>query len=89
MDLHDRANVRRVIRQMSRDQRLPEWAVIRTIENAIAAAWDRSRSDPEAAALWEKYFPGGEKPTPEEYICRLGHAHERGEYVPELLSYGE
>ena len=89
MDLHDFLNVRRVFRTMAAEWGCPVWVVKLTIRRSITEAWERSRTDPNAVALWEKYFPGGKKPTPEEYICRLGHAHERGEYVPELLAYGE
>lgn len=41
-------------------------------------------SDPEQKELWVRYFPNG-KPTPDQYILLLGHAHERGEEIPFLL----
>lgn len=85
MDLHDYLNVRRVFRTMAAEWGCPVWAVKMTLKRTISDAWVRSRNDPEAAALWEQYFPGGKQPTPTEYILRLGHAHERGEQVPYLL----
>ena len=46
--------------------------------------WAKAVSDPEAKALWERYFPKG-RPTPEQYILRLGQAQETGEEMPWLL----
>ena len=34
-------------------------------------AWASSRNDPVASAYWEKMFPGGRKPSLEEFICRV------------------
>lgn len=84
MDLHDYLNVRRVLRTMAAEWGCPVWVVKLTIRRTIDEAWEKSRSDPEAVATWEKYFPQG-KPTPEQYILRLGHAHENGEDVPYML----
>lgn len=85
MDLHDFLNVRRVFRTIAAEWGCPVWVVKLTIQRSISNAWEKSRSDPEAVALWEKYFPGGKQPTPTEYILRLGHAHEIGEEVPPLI----
>lgn len=84
MDLHDYLNVRRVLRTMAAQQGIPVFVVKMTIRRAIDEAWEKSRSDPEAVATWDRYFPQG-KPTPEQYILRLGYAHENGEDVPYML----
>lgn len=84
MDLHDYLNVRRVFRVMAIQWRCPVWMVKRTIRKIIDLSWEKAMSDPKAKALWDKYFPNG-KPTPDQYILRLGHAHEKGEEVPFLL----
>ena len=84
MDLHDYLNVRRVFRRLAAEWGCPVWVVKLTIRQTISNAWEQSRTDPEAVALWEKYFPGEKQPTPDQYILRLGHAHERGEVVPPL-----
>lgn len=85
MDLHDSRNVRRVFRTMAEDWGCPVWVVRRTIQQTIDRNWEKAMSDSEAKALWDKYFPSG-KPTPNQYILRLGHAHENGENIPFLLN---
>ena len=85
VDQHDQRNIQRILKGIAAAQGVPVWVIRFTIRKAIAGAWERSRSDPEAAALWEQYFPGGRQPTVDEYILRLGRAHERGEEVPYLL----
>lgn len=84
MDRHDSRNVQRVFRTMAAEWRCPVWMVERIIQQTIDHSWEKAMLDPEAKALWEKYFPNG-KPTPDQYILRLGHAHEEGEYMPYLL----
>lgn len=85
MGLHDSSNVQRVFRAMAREWGCPVWMVKRTIEQSIDRSWEKAMSDPEAKALWDQYFPNG-KPTAEQYILRLGRAHETGEQIPFLLS---
>lgn len=65
--------------------RLPGLGRKKTIRHTINRSWDNAMLDPEAKALWQKYFPKG-KPTPNQYILRLGHAHENGEDMPYLLN---
>lgn len=84
MDLHDSRNVNRVLRGMAREAGCPVWFIKRMISESIEKSWNVAILDPEQKALWDKYFPNG-KPTPEEYILHLGHAHEKGEDVPYLL----
>ena len=84
MNLHDYLNVRRVLRSMAKDWNCPVRAVKRTIQRCIDESWEVALSDPVKKALWDKYFPKG-KPSPDQYILRLGHAHEIGEDVPFLL----
>jgi len=62
----------------------PVWSVHQIIRQAIDQSWEKAESDPQAMARWLKYFPSG-KPTPKQYILRLGHARERGEDIPPLL----
>lgn len=89
MDLHDYLNVRRTFRMLAAEWNCPVWAAKIVVRRAISNSWEKARTNPEAAALWEKYFPGGKQPTPTEYILLLGHAHERGEEIPQILGYGE
>lgn len=81
MNLHDFINVRRVFRAMAVEWGCPVRTVKQIIQRSIDQSWEKAMSDPEALALWTKYLPSG-KPTPEQYILRLGHAHESGEDVP-------
>ena len=62
----------------------PVWKVENTIQQSIDQAWDTALKDPVVKARWDYYFPSG-KPTPREFIVRLGHAQETGESVPYLL----
>jgi len=84
MDLHDRANVNRVFRLMSKEWGVPVWKVKQILQEYIDQSWEASAQIPENQALWNKYFPDG-KPTSEQYVLRLGHARETGEQVPYLL----
>ena len=84
MDLHDFLNVQRMFQMMAEQWDCPVWVVKRTLRRIIHENWEKAMFIPEEKALWEKYFPDG-KPTPEQYVLRLGHAHEKGEYVPYLL----
>lgn len=84
MDLRDYLNVRSVFRTMAAQWGCPVWMVKRTLRRTIDQSWEKAMSDPEAKALWDKYFPAG-KPTPAQYILRLGHAYEHEENVPYLL----
>lgn len=85
MDLHDFLNIRRVLRTMAAQWGCPVWMIKRIIRQTIDQSWEKATSDPEAKALWDKYFPSG-KPTPNQYILRLGRAHENGENVPFLFN---
>lgn len=84
MDLHDYLNVRRVFRTMASEWKCPVWVVKLTIRRMINHSWEKALANPEEKALWNTYFPNG-KPTPDQYILLLGHAHERGEEIPFLL----
>lgn len=84
MNLHDYINVRRVFRVMAAEWKCPVWIVKATIHKIINSCWQQAMSNPEEKALWDKYFPNG-KPTPYQYILRLGRAHETGEDMPFLF----
>ncbi len=84
MDLHDSRNIRRVLHIMSAEWGQPVWKVKHIIQQAIDQRWEKAMLDPEEKALLDKYFPDG-KPTPEQYVLWLGHAHEKGEDMPYLL----
>ena len=85
LDLHDFMNVQRVFRTLAAEWGCPVWAVKRTIRRIIDQNWERAMSDPEAKAMWDAYFPTG-KPTPDQYILRLGNAHENGEDMPFFIN---
>ena len=84
MNLRDYLNVRRVLRTMSAQWNCPVWVVKGIIRRSIQQSWEEAMTNPEQKALCDKYFPKG-KPTPDQYILRLGHAHENGEDVPYLF----
>ena len=84
MDLHDYLNVRRVFRMLAAEWNCPTWAVKAIIREFIDRGWEDGMSDPEKKRRWEQYFPQG-KPTPKQYILRLGHAKESGEEIPYLF----
>ena len=84
MDLHDYLNVQRVLRTMAAEWNCPVKVVKLIIQKAIDESWEKAMSDPEAKVLWAKYFPNG-KPSLQQYILRLGRAHETGENIPFLL----
>lgn len=84
MDLHDYLNIRRVFRTMASEWKCPVLVVKLTIRKMINESWERAMSNPEEKVRWEKYFPNG-KPSPDQYILLLGHAHERGEEIPFLF----
>ena len=81
MNLQDYLNVQRVFKLLAAEWKCPVWLVKITIRRMIKQSWDRAMSNPEEKALLDRYFPKG-KPTPSQYICRLGHAHETGEEIP-------
>lgn len=84
MNIHDSLNVQRVFRVMAVQWGCSVQEVKETIRKTIDRSWEKAMSDPNTKALWSKYFPKG-KPTPDEYILRLGKAHETGENIPYLL----
>ena len=88
MDLHDYLNVRRTFRMLAKQWGCPVWLAKWTVRRHIDQSWEAAREDPEAMQLRNKYFPTG-KPTPEQYILRLGHAYERGDEMPYLLKKPE
>ena len=84
MDLHYSRNVRRVLRGLAAQWGCPVWKAEHIIQQNIDRSWEKAMLDSEAKALWDKFFPDG-KPSSEQYILRLGIAHENGEDVPYLL----
>ena len=81
MDLHDYFNVRRILRLLAKERKCPVWVVRRSIQQIIDRNWEAALQNPEDKAVWDRYFPDG-RPSTEQYILCLGHAHERGEDVP-------
>lgn len=84
MYFHDSLNVQRVFRTMAAEWKCPVWFVKITVQKHIDESWEMSMHDPEKLARWNQFFPDG-KPTAEQYILRLGRAHEKGENVPNLI----
>ena len=84
MDHQDARRVRRVLRTIAAQWGYPVWKVESTIAQSIDQAWEDSQNDPTMKARWDYYFPNG-KPTPQEFILRLGRAQETGENIPYLL----
>ena len=81
MRLRDFMNVQRVYRTLSAKWGCPIWMVKKMIRHTIEKGWEKAQADSEAKSLWDKYFPLG-KPTPNQYIERLGHARENKENIP-------
>ena len=84
MKIYDFLNVQRVLRTIARQWDCPVWQAKRRIRCAIDQSWEMADSNPDEKGVLDFYFPQG-KPTPEQYILRLGQAHEHGEPVPHLL----
>lgn len=84
MKIREFLNVRRVLRTIAAQWECPVNEAKGRIRLAIDRSWEMAQSDPEEKAVLDFYFPQG-KPTPEQYILRLGRAHEQGEEVPGLL----
>lgn len=84
MNFQDYQNVQRVFRTIAAEWGCPVWMVIEIIQQTIDQSWEKAICNQDVKALWKKYFPNG-KPSPEQYVLRLGHAYESGEYIPYLL----
>ena len=84
MDSQDYTNIQRVLRTTAEELGCPDWLIKHVIQQNIDRSWEAAKSDPEARARWDEYFPNG-KPTPEEYILLLGHALEKREEVPNFF----
>ena len=85
MNISNYLNVQRVLRTIATEWGCSVRKVKRTVQRVIDQSWEKAAYDAEAKALLDKYFPSG-KPTTEQYILRLGLAHENGENVPYLLN---
>ena len=84
MKIREFLNVQRVLRTIAAQWQCPVYQAKRRIQQAIDQSWQMAQSDPGEKAVLDFYFPQG-KPTPEQYILKLGRAHEQGEAVPTLL----
>ena len=84
MNPQERKKVNGVLRVMSKQWGIPVWKTEQIIQEKIDKTWKIAMLEPDRKVLLDKYFPDG-KPTPQEYILRLGHAHETEEDVPFLL----
>ncbi len=85
MNLHEYRNVRRVLRTMAVQWNCPVWMVKRVIRRSINKTWKQAMSNLEEKARLNQYFLKG-KPSPNQYILRLGQAYETGEDIPFLLT---
>lgn len=72
MKIRDRMKANRAIKGTARHFGESELKVRKDMQDAIDEAWEISRTDPAAKAAWEEYFPGGEKPSLEQFIATLG-----------------
>lgn len=71
MKLHDKLRAKATIRKTARKFEITPAQSRADMQAAIDDAWERTREDPAARAYWEKMFPGGRKPSLEEFICRV------------------
>lgn len=85
MDFHERTNLNRVLRTISKEMGVPVWMAKRVIQECIDKSWEKALTNPEEKARWDNYFPAG-KPTAEDYILLLGRAKENNEFIPYLFS---
>ncbi len=72
MKIFDDMKAKRAIKGTARHFGESKLQVRKDMQEAIDEAWEISRTDPAAKAAWEEYFPGGEKPTLEQFIATLG-----------------
>ena len=72
MKIRERMKAKRAIKGTARHFGESELQIRKDMQEAIDEAWAASRTDPAARATWEVYFPGGEKPSLEQFIARLG-----------------
>lgn len=84
MDICESRNVHRVFQALSAQWGCPIWLVKRFIKFNIDESYENAKFDPEAQVRWDTYFPNG-KPTPDQYVLRLGKAYENGEDIPLLF----
>ena len=85
MKLLEFFRVQRVLQDMAARDGGAVLEVRLSIQEAINEAWANSRSDPEAKAAWDKYFPDGRKPSVEQFIVHLGRRLSAGENPPYLI----
>lgn len=84
MTITERIRIESLIRELARRNRTSPAAIRRDIQEAIDEAWDNKT--PSSAAAWLEYFPDGEKPTVEVFICRLGtELRRRNEHYPPVI----
>ena len=72
MKIRDRMKAKRAIKGTARHFGESFLHVRKDMQEAIDEAWEISRTDPAAKAAWEEYFPGGKKPSLEQFIATLG-----------------
>lgn len=72
MKIRERLKVKRAIKGTALHFGESELQIRKDMQEAIDEAWAASRTDPAARDAWEKYFPGGEKPSLDQFIATLG-----------------
>lgn len=60
-----------IIEQVARKNGVDPEAVLLEMELAIDAAMDRTKREPAVAAYWNARFPGGKRPSVEQFIKGL------------------
>ena len=87
MTLIEWFKVKKTLWIMARMQGLTIAQVRRSIEVSIDEAWRRvwTPGNLKDQVIWQELFPGGEKPTVEEFIVTMGRKLSDGEDVPYIL----
>ena len=73
MKFHDKRKAKRTIRKTAQQFDVSPAQCRKDMAEAIDEAWENSRGDPAALAVWNEYFPSGQKPSVEEFIAVLGN----------------
>ena len=69
----------KVIKKVAKAHGVSEKEVREEMQKAIRAG--RESSDPNAQAMWNRLFPDGKEPTPEEFILKVATlAKSQGKY---------
>lgn len=66
-----------VIWKVSRAEGLPRKKIRKAMQEALDAAWEEAwqQGNIYGQVAWQKYFPGGKKPSLPEFIITLGRLY--------------